>query len=94
MKPRKKPDPAKRRTRHEPPEIDEAVFAAQGLTGDHDQQVVIAARLMGLPEEEVRPAVLRARSPSRSTNVRIAGLGRAVVVERRIHRPSLPMGRR
>jgi len=93
MRPRKKLDPAKLRTRYDPPTVEEAVFAAQGLTGDPDLQVTIAARLIGLPEEDVRPAVLKAKPPAGGTNVRIAGVQRAVVVERRITRGSL-QGRR
>jgi hypothetical protein len=48
------------RVRHEPPTIDEAVSAAQDLADDVEQRVVIAAGLMGLPEDEVRPYVLSA----------------------------------
>ena len=70
-----------RKTRVEPPTLDEAIFAAQGLTDDPREQAQIAATLMGVPEDEVRPRVLqsvRARpvfsgSPGR----------RAVVVERK-----------
>ena len=89
MRPQRKLDPAKLRTRYDPPTVEEAVFAAQGLTGDPDQQVVIAARLIGLPEEEVRSAVLEARLP----NVRIAGAQRTIVVERKAGRTSLPVRR-
>jgi hypothetical protein len=93
MRPKKKLDPAKLRTRYDPPTVEEAVFAAQGLTGDPDLQVTIAARLIGLPEEDVRSAVLKAKLPAGGTNVRIAGVQRAVVVERRTARGSL-QGRR
>jgi hypothetical protein len=51
------------RVRHEPPTLAEAIVAAQSLTGDVDQQVAIAAGLMGIPEEEVRPAVMQAPRP-------------------------------
>jgi hypothetical protein len=94
MKPKKTPDPTKRRTRHDPPTVEEAVAAAQGLTGDPEQQVTIAALLIGLPEEEVRPAVLKARSPTSGTNVRVAGAHRAVVVERKGPRASLQAPKR
>jgi hypothetical protein len=88
MKPTKqKLDLTKVRTRFEPPTIDDAVFAAQGLTNDPESQVEIAAQLLGRAESEVRPAVLR----SRSTGVRVvarAGGRPAVVVERRHPRAS------
>jgi hypothetical protein len=90
---KKKPDPATLRTRYEPPDIEEAVFAAQGLTGDQNEQVLIAAGLMGLSEDEVRPAVMRPTSPARGTSVRIAGRQRTVVVEHRGARASLPARR-
>ena len=89
MKAKRKLDPSKLRTRREPPTMTEAVFAAQGLTSDADQQVHIAARLIGLPEEEVRPAVLKARSPAGSARLQIAGMQRPVLVERKGRRPSI-----
>ncbi len=48
-----------RRTRHDPPDVDEAIAAAKGLTDCVESQIEIAAQLIGLPEDEVRPAVLR-----------------------------------
>ena len=48
------------RVRHEPPTLDEAVIAAQGLADNVEQQVTIVAGLMDLPEDEVRPTVLSA----------------------------------
>jgi hypothetical protein len=48
------------RVRREPPTVEEAVAAAQDLSDDIDHQVTIAAGLIGLPEEEVRPFVLKA----------------------------------
>ena len=81
MKRKKKLDPTKLRTRYDPPTLEEAVFAAQGLTSDPDQQVAIAARLIGLADHEVRPAVLKARSTARGTHVQVAGARRAVLVE-------------
>ena len=88
MKAKKKPDFSKRRTRYDPPTLDEAVFAAQGLTDDPDQQVLIAAQLMALPEHEVRPAVLKSRSAATRVDVQVVGARRAVVVERRLQRGS------
>jgi hypothetical protein len=92
--PQKKADPRKRRTRYEPPTLQEAVVAAQGLADDVEGQVSIAAQLMGLPDAEVRAAVLEAKAPTRPgsvhgsfvrTNVRSQ---RTVVVERRSLRPT------
>lgn len=57
--------PVDLRPRHEPPTIDEAVVAAQGLSDDIDQQSEIAALLMGVPEQDVRPAVQRLASGPR-----------------------------
>lgn len=48
------------RVRREPPTVEEAVIAAQALTEDTEQQVEVAAGLIGLPAEEVRPHVLNA----------------------------------
>ena len=93
MRPRRKLDPAKRRTRCDPPTVEEAVFAAQGLTGDPDLQVMIAARLIGLPEDEIRSAVLKARLPAGATKVSIPGVERTVVVERKAARTSLQVRR-
>lgn len=46
--------------RHEPPTLDEAIAAAQGLAEAVEQQVAIAAGLMGVAEDEVRAQVLAA----------------------------------
>lgn len=55
---------SRRRTRYDPPALKEAIAAAQGLTGHVEGQVEIAAQLMGLPEDEVRPEVLKAAAPA------------------------------
>jgi hypothetical protein len=47
-----------RRVRHEEATIEEAIAAAQGLSDDRDQQIEIASSLMGLPQEEIRAALL------------------------------------
>lgn len=81
-----------RRVRHEPPTLEEALVAAEGLTTDTDQQLQIAAQLMDLPFEEVQLAgrrILAARSrPSRAAPVRsVVGPNQnTVVVERRVSR--------
>ena len=78
-----------RRVRRDPPTLEEAIFAAMGMTDDLEAQAEIAASLMGLPVEKVQPEVKKnARSSARITRV-IAGeqgAQRSVVVERK--RPS------
>jgi hypothetical protein len=56
----KNEDGKRRRTRVDPPELGEAITAAQSITSRIDGQVEIAAKLMGMPEDEVKQAVLRA----------------------------------
>lgn len=91
----------RRVTRVDPPALEEAIEAAQGLTDDVESQIEIAAQLMGMSEDEVRPAVLEAavlmpvRRPMRLTervsmHERSEG-SKVVVVERR--RPRLVMPR-
>lgn len=60
---------SKRRTRHDPPALDEAITAAQGLTDQIESQIEIAAQLIGLPEDEVMPQVLLARAHARNSRV-------------------------
>ena len=80
-----------RRVREEPPSLDEAIFAARGLSDDPDDQAEIAASLMGVPVEEVR-AVLRKAPLPRKQDTTVAfsstrgGGERAVVVERKPRR--------
>jgi hypothetical protein len=64
---RKKTIPAAwrhRRTRYDPPGLDEAIAAAQGLTDRLESQIEIATQLSGLPDDEVRSRVLMIRSQS------------------------------
>ena len=79
-----------RRVRRDPPTLDEAIFAATGITDDQEAQAEIAASLMGLPIESVTAEVKKiARSSARSTTRVIAGeqgAQRSVVVERRVIR--------
>jgi hypothetical protein len=80
-----------RRVRRDPPTLDEAIFAAVGITDDQDAQAEIAAALMGLPIEQVQAEVKKASrvTAGRSTTHVIAGeqgAQRSVVVERRIVR--------
>ena len=88
------------RVRYDPPTLEEAVFAAQGLSDDPDQQIEIAASLMDAQVEEVRPLVLKAaRLAAQGSRVVISsprsGSERTVIVERaRSSRPrvALPPG--
>ncbi len=85
------------RVRKEPPTISEAVAAAQDLADDVEQQVEIAAGLIGLPPEDVRPHVLQAAktlaAKPKTAPERIISTGsglrgpRTVIVERRAGRP-------
>jgi hypothetical protein len=79
-----------RRVRRDPPTLDEAIFAAIGITDDQQAQAEIAASLMGLPIETVMTEVKKvARSAARSSTRVIAGeqgAQRSVVVERRVVR--------
>ena len=67
------------RVRQEPPTVEEAIVAAQTLTPDLEQQVEIAAGLMGLSAEAVRPCVLKAppliSSPSTRSRRGYSGTG-------------------
>lgn len=78
-----------RRVRVEPPTLDEAIFAARGLTDDPNEQAEIAANLMGMPVEKVKVAVLKAsqrKDVNRVTFTKRGGAERAVVVERKVTR--------
>jgi hypothetical protein len=79
-----------RRVRRDPPTLEEAIFAAAGITDDQEAQAEIAAALMGLPIESVQAEVRKtARVSARSSTRVIAGeqgAQRSVVVERRVIR--------
>jgi hypothetical protein len=89
-----------RRVRRDPPTVDDAVLAAQGLAEDLEGQIEIVAALMAVPAEEARRAVLKMRRPdSRLTIPSRGGATRAVVVERKSPRrvaiqPKASAGRR
>lgn len=88
----------RRRVRRDPPTVEEAVLAAQGLTDEFGAQVEIVASLMDLSVDEARGAVLRMgqrKDVNRTTITGRGGSTRAVVVERRTPRRPLrssPMG--
>ncbi|MGD9922067.1 MAG: hypothetical protein AB7V13_11560 [Pseudorhodoplanes sp.] len=79
-----------RRVRREGPTLEEAIAAAQGLSDDRDEQVEIASSLIGLPQQDVRAALLTL-APARkelsrsviSTATGAAARPRVVVVESR-----------
>jgi hypothetical protein len=79
-----------RRVRRDPPTLEEAIFAAVGITEDQEQQAEIASALMGLPYDEVLVEVKKqSRTMARAATRVIAGeqgAQRSVVVERRIVR--------
>jgi hypothetical protein len=89
----------RRRVRHDPPTVEEAVLAAQGLTEEFAEQIEIVASLMEVSVDEARGAVLRLgqrRDTSRTMITGRVGAPRTVVVEHRtIRRPlrTATMGR-
>jgi len=79
----------RRRVRRDPPSLEEAVVAAQGLTDDFKGQVEIVASLMEVSVDEARGAVLRMGQRKGVNHVTVTdrvGAPRAVVVERRTPR--------
>jgi hypothetical protein len=85
----------RRRVRREPPNIEEAVLAAQGLSDEVGAQAEIVASLMDIGVDEARGAVLRLSQRKLVDRITItARTGRAaghtppraVVVERRAPR--------
>ena len=96
-KPSKAPSKAKAkakinvRVRHEPPTLDEAIFAAQGLSDNLREQIEIAATLIGMPEDQVRQRVMEQGGSSRAGSRMVvtsnrAGTQRSVIVERKTPR--------
>ena len=79
-----------RRVRRDPPTLEEAIFAAAGITEDLNEQAEIAASLMGMPLDSVTAEVRKtSRIQARSATRVIAGeqgAQRSVVVERRVVR--------
>ena len=84
MKPNRKWDPLRPvRVRHDPPTLEEAVVAAQGLSDDIEQQVEIASGLMGIPQEEVRPVIASAPPSERGFERSSRAMPQVVVLRRR-----------
>jgi hypothetical protein len=90
--PKKKPSTVRTSLRIEPPTLEEAIYAAQGLTDDVDGQAEIAARLIGLPETDVKATILKATAAKPRMASRLSAQARfvpgrpPVVVERRASR--------
>ena len=79
----------RRRVRRDPPTIEEAVVAAQGLTDELKEQIEIVASLMEITTDEARGGVLRMgqrKEVNRVTVTGRVGAPRAIVVERRTSR--------
>lgn len=69
--------------RFEPPTLEDALYAAEGLTDDRSQQLELAAELMQIPVEEVRVAaapLLKAAATRLAVDTG-RGVSRQVVVE-------------
>jgi hypothetical protein len=75
----------RRRVRRDPPTVEDAVLAAQGIADDLEARVEIVVALMQVSAEEARAAILKAgqrKEVSRFTIAGRSGVPRAVVVER------------
>jgi hypothetical protein len=84
-----------RRVRRDPPTLEEAVLAAQGLTEEPGEQAEIVSSLMQIPVEQAKSAVRRLGPhrgidritiTGRTDRPGASGISRAVVVERRAPR--------
>jgi hypothetical protein len=78
----------RRRIRDEAPTLEEAIVAAQGLSDEIGEQAEIAASLMGLPLDQVRPEILKAAPLRKEVSKTVAFVGsasapRTIVVERK-----------
>lgn len=86
-----------RRVRHEVPTLAEAITAAQGLSEELNEQVEIAASLIGLPHDQVRAELLKFASPRKGTIKSMVFTGpasapRTIVVERKPARGAMSAG--
>lgn len=78
-----------RRVRHDPPTVAEALAAARDLTDERDQQVEIAASLMGVSQDQVLAELAKLKPQPKAAPSSVAftttrtGMQRAVVVERK-----------
>src|SRR5262249_32708857 len=75
----------KRRVKSEPPTLEDAIFAARGMTAHLQQQAEIARPLSGQPRAGVRAAALKPKQNAKQLTLVQPGGGRGqrtVVVER------------
>ena len=88
----------RRRVRRDPPTVEDAVLAAQGLTDEPSEQVEIVASLMEISAEEAKGVVLRMGQRKEVNHITVAtrstrpgqmSVPRAVVVERLAPRRSV-----
>ncbi len=88
----------RRRVRRDPPTVEDAVLAAQGLTDELSEQIEIVVSLMQISADEARGAVLRVGQRKEVNQITVAArpmrpgqlsAPRAVVVERRAPRRSV-----
>jgi hypothetical protein len=82
----------RRRVRRDPPTVEDAVQAAQGLSDNIDAQIEIVMSLMEVSAEAARGAVLKMGQRKETSRFTIAGRDgspRAVVVERRPSRAAV-----
>lgn len=82
----KKTPPANLRPRHEPPTLEEALYAAEGFIDERDRQIEFAAELMDLPIDLVRPKA-EAFFKAQANTVQIDGIRKPVIVEKRSAAP-------
>ncbi len=76
----------RRRVRRDPPTLEDAVLAAQGLSDEVDAQIEIVMSLMEASAEQARAAIVRMGQRKETTRFTLAGRSgapRAVLVERR-----------
>jgi hypothetical protein len=67
-----------RRVRRDPPTLEEAIFAATGITDDLDSQAEIASALMGMPLDVVQAEVKKvARAAVRAPTTRVIAAAQA-----------------
>ncbi len=67
--------------RRDPPTLEEAIFAAKGLTDNLDEQVEIAASLMGVAPDTIRGEIAK-------TQPRSAGLAGGTIRQIEVNRGS------
>lgn len=65
-----------RRVRQDPPTLEEAIAAAQGLSDELEEQIEIAAGFMSMPIDAVRAEVLKAAKLAKPARVVVAPIGK------------------